>query len=61
MEESKTVLDHLERIDDDADKLDISLVKINDLEVVDDYGLDEIPAIVFYRRAAPILYEGWEL
>lgn len=58
MEESIEALKHLETIDDNAEKLSIALVKINDLELVDEYGLSKIPSLVYYRNKAPILYEG---
>lgn len=49
---------HLENIDSKADKMGIAFVKINDLELVDEYGLPGLPSLVYYRRQAPILYEG---
>ncbi len=55
---SKEVLLRLEKIDDNADKLGIAFVKINDLELVDEYGLTGLPSLVYYRHAAPIIYEG---
>ena len=58
--ESTDALDGLERIDEKADKLGIAMVKINDLELVDEYGLQGIPSLVYYRHAAPILFEGRE-
>ena len=51
-------LEQLEKIDQNADKLGIAFVKINDLELVDEYGLNGIPSLVYYRHSAPILYEG---
>ena len=51
-------LEHLENIDDNADKLSISLVKINDLELVEENGLSSLPSLVYYRNQAPIVYEG---
>ncbi len=51
-------LENLEKIDEKADRLGIAFVKVNDLELVDEYGLKEMPSIVYYRHAAPILYEG---
>jgi len=48
----------LARVDDYCDKLDIGLVKINDLELVTEYNLGELPALVYYRHAIPVLYEG---
>ena len=56
--QSSEVLNGLEKVDDYCDKLDISLVKINDLELVTEYNLGELPALVYYRHSIPILYEG---
>jgi len=56
--QSTEVLNGLEKVDDYCDKLDIILVKINDLELVTEYNLGELPALVYYRHTIPILYEG---
>ena len=48
----------LAKVDDYCGKLDIGLVKINDLELVTEYNLGELPALVYYRHGIPILYEG---
>merc|ERR1711936_929766 len=55
---SSLVLEGLEKVADYCDKLDIALVKINDLELVTEYNLGELPALVYYRHTIPILYEG---
>ncbi len=56
--ESVEALNRLEKIDTKADKLDIALVKISDLELVDEYALNKLPSLVYYRSKAPLLYEG---
>jgi len=56
--QSSDVLNNLEKVDDYCEKLEISLVKINDLELVTEYNLGELPALVYYRHSIPILYEG---
>ena len=48
----------LAKVDDYCGKLHIGIVKINDLELVTEYNLGELPALVYYRHAIPILYEG---
>ena len=48
----------LAKVDDYCGKLHIGIVKINDLELVTEYNLGELPALVYYRMAIPILYEG---
>ena len=55
---SKEVLQELENIDGKADNVGIAFVKINDLELVDEYNLATVPAIVYFRYATPILYQG---
>ena len=55
------MLAELENIDTQADKMNIAFVKICDLELVDEYGLTTLPAIVYYRQTIPIPYEGTEV
>jgi hypothetical protein len=57
--ESAAVLAELENIDTQADKMNIAFVKICDLELVDEFGLNRLPAIVYYRQTIPIPYEGY--
>ena len=52
------MLQELENVDGKADNVGIAFVKINDLELVDEYNLASIPAIVYFRHATPILYQG---
>ncbi|RWS17098.1 thioredoxin-like protein 1, partial [Dinothrombium tinctorium] len=52
------VLHRLEEIDDDADQKGIGFVKIADEELAFEYGLEELPALVYYRRKVPIVYIG---
>ena len=52
------MLQELENVDGKADKVGIAFVKINDLELVDEYNLASIPAIVYFRHTTPILYQG---
>lgn len=51
-------LKELENIDDEADQLGIAFVKINDESLADEYSLDRLPALVYYRNRTPIVYEG---
>lgn len=55
---SSEVLEGLKKVDDYCEKLDIALVKINDLELVTEYNLGDLPALVYYRHTIPILYQG---
>ena len=56
--ESELVLVELENIDDEADQLGIGFVKTSEKELFDKYGLDNIPALAYYRKTIPLLYEG---
>ena len=55
---SNAVINNLAKVDDYSGKLDIGVVKINDLELVTEYNLGELPALVYYRNGIPILFEG---
>ena len=48
----------LENIDGQADKVGIAMVKINDLELVAEFGLGKLPQLVYYRHTTPIVYDG---
>ncbi|CAN7982231.1 unnamed protein product, partial [Ixodes pacificus] len=56
--ESEAVLQELENIDDEADALGIGFVKISETEVAEEFGLDQFPALVYYRKTIPLLYDG---
>lgn len=59
VDSSKDVLDDLENIDDDLDKLGIPFVKIDDDSIAKDFGiLDELPALVYFEDEIPSVYEG---
>ncbi|XP_055320475.1 uncharacterized protein LOC129577457 isoform X11 [Sitodiplosis mosellana] len=55
---SQKVLNELENIDDECDQNDIAFVKIDDDKEAEEWGIDEIPTIVFYERGIPHIYEG---
>lgn len=48
----------MENIDDDCDQHNIAFVKIDDDEEAKEYGIDEIPTLVFFERQIPHVYEG---
>ncbi|XP_018017937.1 uncharacterized protein LOC108674456 isoform X2 [Hyalella azteca] len=52
------VLAELENIDDDADQLGIAFVKLNDPDLADEYSLGTLPALVYYRRRIPVVFDG---
>ncbi|RWS20064.1 thioredoxin-like protein 1 [Leptotrombidium deliense] len=52
------VLHRLEEIDDDADQKGIGFVKIADQALAFEYGLEDLPSLVYYRRKIPIVFSG---
>ena len=55
---SEKVLQKLEEIDDDADEKDVGFVKISDETLAYEYGLEDLPSLVYYRKKIPIVYSG---
>ncbi|KAI1286795.1 Protein disulfide-isomerase A5 [Halotydeus destructor] len=52
------ILKELERIDDEADDLEIMFVKIRDSRYARKYGIATIPTLVFFRKKFPSVYRG---
>ncbi|GFT85176.1 thioredoxin domain-containing protein [Trichonephila clavipes] len=57
-EESDKVIQKLENIDDEADAKNIGFVKIADENLAIEYGLDTLPALIYYRKKIPLLFDG---
>ncbi|XP_046832570.1 uncharacterized protein LOC124430289 isoform X2 [Vespa crabro] len=57
-EDSMQVLNELEKIDDDLDKHGIQFVKIDDEKAAKEFGLDYVPAIVYFEKQIPNVYDG---
>ena len=55
---SEKVLQKLEEIDDDADENSIGFVKISEETLAYEYGLEDLPSLVYYRKKIPIVYSG---
>ncbi|XP_058810774.1 uncharacterized protein LOC131675703 isoform X2 [Phymastichus coffea] len=55
---SMKVLDELENVDDDCDEHNIAFVKIDDAEEAKEYGIDELPTLVFFEKKIPHVYDG---
>ena len=51
-------MEGLESIDDETDALDITFVKINDPRYAKKYGVNKIPALVYFRKKFPSIYRG---
>lgn len=58
IDDSMTVLEELEKIDDDCDKHGIQFVKIDDDRTSRGYGIDSVPAIVYFEKQIPNIYSG---
>ncbi|XP_059471929.1 uncharacterized protein LOC132194579 isoform X6 [Neocloeon triangulifer] len=57
-DESETVLNELEKIDDECDRYGIKFVKIDDDNAAKEFGIDDIPALVYFENEVPNLYDG---
>jgi len=49
-------MEGLEKIDDETDALDITFVKVNDPRYAKKYGVNKLPALVYFRRKFPSIY-----
>ena len=56
--ECDEVQEGLEKIDDETDALDITFVKVNDPRYAKKYGVNKLPALVYFRRKFPSIYRG---
>ncbi|XP_063244025.1 uncharacterized protein LOC134543121 isoform X2 [Bacillus rossius redtenbacheri] len=57
-EDSQQVLSGLETIDDDSEKHGIQFVKIDDDSAAKEFGIDEVPSLVYFEKAIPNMYDG---
>lgn len=57
-EDSLKVLNELEKIDDDCDRHGIQFVKIEDPQAASSFGLESIPAVVYFEKQIPNIYDG---
>lgn len=53
-----TVLGELEKIDDDCDRHGIQFVKIDDKKAAQEFGIDDVPSIVYFEKQIPNVYDG---
>lgn len=56
--QGSAILKELENIDDECDQHNIDFVKISDPGVAPKFKLTHIPALIYFRRSAPIHYHG---
>lgn len=57
-EDSLKVLNELEKIDDDCDRHGIQFVKIEDPLAASSFGLNSVPAVVYFEKQIPNIYDG---
>lgn len=48
----------LEKIDGEADQYGVDMVKISDEEVASKYNVPNTPALVYFRKRIPLIYDG---
>ena len=51
-------IDDVENVDDDAEKLDMIMVKVPSVNVAKEYGLYGLPAVVHFEKEVPNVYDG---
>lgn len=51
-------MEELEKIDGEADAFGIDMVKISDQEVAAQYNIANTPALVYFRKRNPLVYDG---
>ncbi|OQV19358.1 hypothetical protein BV898_06593 [Hypsibius exemplaris] len=54
----ETILQELENIDDDSEKLGIDFVKVEDDKLLKELGGKKAPALIYFRKRQPALYPG---
>lgn len=52
------VLNEMENIDDDLEKEDIIMIRIDNEVEAKEYGLNHLPALVYFENKIPAIYEG---
>lgn len=55
---SQRILEELESIDDECDHHGISFVKIDDDRIASEYGIETLPALVYFENKMPNFYQG---
>lgn len=55
---SQDVLAELENIDDECDALGITFVKIDNVDEAKEYGIEEVPSLLYFEKGIPTVYEG---
>ena len=48
----------METLDDDMDKISVAMVKVSDESKALEFGLDKLPALLYFKNGVPGLYDG---
>ena len=51
-------MDQIDTIDDEAEKLEIFMVKVDDPVTARHYGLYQLPSVIYFENGIPNIYEG---
>ena len=57
-DEDNAFVEEMENYDDDLDEISVPLVKISDQNKALQFGLDETPALIYFKREIPGIYDG---
>jgi len=52
------LLEELERIDGECSKYDIDFVSVEDNEKAEEYGINVLPALMYFENKIPSMYDG---
>lgn len=52
------VLNEMENIDDDLEREGIIIIRLDNIAEAKEYGLDHLPAMVYFENKIPAIYEG---
>ena len=56
--EDEEFLTIMETLDDDMDKISVAMVKVSDESKALEFGLDKLPALLYFKNGVPGLYDG---
>ena len=56
--DAATILEELEQIDEKLDKQDLAMVKISDEGAIENYGIEDLPSLVYFENGVPEVYDG---
>lgn len=48
----------MENIDDDLEREGIIIIRLDNADEAKEYGLDHLPAMVYFENKIPAIYEG---